>query len=186
MLGERLISPLGLFCHSMMGDLVLIEDDRIRFAETCLDRQISWVSAADGKTSSVFAFCTLMLGTIAALAPEPQGWSCIAVTVSLLAASFLIISLLFLAVATFPKTSGPTGSLVFFKGISDRKPSDFIATFNEVSTEEFLNDLLNQCHRNAEIASAKYSWVKRAMVMMYCSVPPWIASIYLLYQLKKG
>jgi hypothetical protein len=58
------------------------------------------------------------------------------------------------------------------------------SAINALTDEEYIADLISQCHRNAEIVSAKYTWLKRAMISLYLCLLPWVLAIYLLIQLR--
>lgn len=46
---------------------------------------------------------------------------------------------------------------------------------------DFRTDLINQIHRNAEIASKKYIWIRRSMMALLASFPFWGYSASILY-----
>lgn len=158
------------------------DENRCEKLEASLIRLLSWISAADAKTSTVFAFSTVMLGVIAALLPSPSEWTICTGAWAVLSALLLFLSLLFSTFAAFPRTSGPKGSLVYFQGIACRDGDSYLAEIKKTSTSEYLEDLAKQCHRNAEIANAKFSWVRKAMFALYLGVIPWIVTVYKLYQ----
>lgn len=45
----------------------------------------------------------------------------------------------------------------------------------------YVEDLVKQCHRNAQIATQKYAWVKRALACLFAASLPWALSVYVLY-----
>ncbi len=104
---------------------------------------------------------------------------------SALCASFAAVlgvaSVIFLSFASFPRTEGPKGSLIYFGGIAQRAADQFRQTMLDLTTEAYLEDLAAQCHRNAEIATRKFAWVQRAMICLYLSVVPWALALWLLY-----
>lgn len=158
------------------------DEDRRNYIESELGRLLSWISAADAKTSTIFAFATVMLGVLAALVPSAQEWVAGTAAWAAIAAVFLVVSLILSTFAAFPRTTGPKGSMVYFQGIASRKADDFSATVEKMTSTEYLEDLARQCHRNAEIAAAKYTWVRRAMIALYLGVIPWLVAVYHLYQ----
>jgi hypothetical protein len=158
------------------------ESERISFLEANLSRQLIWISAADSKASFVFAITTAMLGVLAAIAPKTVGgWT----TAAAIFASFAVVlagaTLLFLSIASFPRTKGPKGSLIYCGGISQKDVVQFSEAVCELSPQSYLDDLCSQCHRNAEIADRKFAWVQRALIALYLSVIPWALALYLLY-----
>ena len=159
-------------------------DKKLAVMESSLARQLSWIAAADGKTGMVLAIDTAMLGTLAALAPRYQDWSMLFAAPTFAAALFLGASILMLSLASFPRTTGPGGSLIFFGQIGCTQLEGFIKRIRERSEDDYLTDLATQCHRNAQIACQKYAWVKRALIALYLSLAPWLVAIFLLHKRK--
>jgi len=158
--------------------------ERIRFLETNLGRQLSWIRAADSRAALAFALNTGMLGVLAAVSPkQATAWGVAPAILASFAAAFALASLVCLTFASFPRVEGPRGSLVFFGGIAQRTTAQFKEAVTALSDESYIDDLANQCHRNAEIASQKFSWVQRAFVCLYLAVPPWGFAIFLLYNI---
>jgi hypothetical protein len=152
--------------------------------ETNLDRQLGWIAAADAKTGFVFAAATAMLGLLAAAAPRYGQWTIEGVAASITAAGALVASLGCLAAAVFPRTAGPKLSTIFFGAISARDLDEYRRDVLTQDEAAYLEDLIQQCHINAQISSTKYYWLKRASVALYFSVIPWICAAYLLFRDK--
>lgn len=91
------------------------------------------------------------------------------------------LSLLYCALATFPQTKGPAGSLIFFGGIASRSPEQHRADVAHLTREAHLADLTAQCHRNAQIASLKYRRVRSGTAWLFIGIAPWIYAIFHLY-----
>ena len=160
----------------------MMTTDLIRFLETNLGRQLSWISAADARSAIAFAMNTGMLGGLAAVSPkQATAWDCTPAIFASFAAAFAITSLVCITAATFPRVEGPRGSLVFFRGIAQRTSEQFKEAINALSDESYIDDLANQCHQNADIARRKFSWVQRSFVFLYLAVPMWASAIFLLY-----
>lgn len=157
--------------------------NRVDYLEKELARLLHWIQAADGRVSLILPLSTAMLAALAALAPPPDSWEYIELITSLLAAGLLALSLLFAALASFPRTSGniPTGSMVFFVGISGRTPSQYRKEAMELSDADYESDLIDQCHINARIANIKFLWVKRSIGGLFLATAPWLVSVFLLY-----
>lgn len=153
-----------------------------QYLETTLARLLDWIRAADIKIAPILAIDTTMLGVFAALAPKHQRWTILAAIVAVLAVIPLLVSLFFLFFAAFPRTKGPKGSLLYFEGIKSREPNDFLKAVQEMSKGQLIEDLANQCHRNAEIASAKYAHLRTAIGALFLSVIPWLFLVFLLYR----
>lgn len=157
---------------------------KILLLQDSLSRLLGWISAAESRISMIFAIDTAMLGLLSVLVPTSSGWSCWVMTISIITAMCLLISLLFLVFSSFPRTKGPKRSLIYFGGISERDLDSFKQEIVQLSDDQYLTDLIAQCHKNAQIAQKKYRWIQRSMVALYLSIVPWLLSILLLYQLK--
>ncbi len=150
-------------------------------AEKILTLQLDWVRTADSKVPPLFAIDISMLGLLAALVKLLPAWTIPAAVACSIAAIPLLLSLVFLALAMFPRLDGPKESNVFFGGIAKQSEKSFKANFFKASDSDIQDDLLGQAYRNAEIASKKYSNIKLAFILTFCSALPWIAAVYLLY-----
>lgn len=157
------------------------DHEAIRVLEGSLNRLLGWIAAADSRFSAVLAIDTAMLGVLAAITPSHADWTIPAAISASIAALLLGASLLFLALSTFPRTTGPRGSLVYFGGIAALEADQYFRLVREITTDKYIEDLAAQCHRNAEIADKKFKWVKRAMAALLLSLTPWAISLYLLY-----
>lgn len=159
--------------------------NKIDYLEKELARLLSWIQAADTRIALVLPLATAMLGALAVLAPNNEKWTVVSAVATSFSSFFLILSILFLALASFPRTNGPRGSMIFFSGINDRELEQYRSSVNELDENGYENDLINQCHINAVIANSKFSWVKRSIFSLFVSSLPWFLSIYLLYGIKQ-
>lgn len=149
--------------------------------ETTLERQLEWIAAADCRASFIFAIDAAMLGfTATTFLPTPDGlpaWALIAPAVSAL---MLAVSLWKLTNVWKPRLAGPRSSLLFFGDIASRSPSQFISDIRSMTAETYLSDLATQCHRNAEIASEKFLYVRESICWMQVAIIPWLLSFAVL------
>lgn len=152
--------------------------ERIQILETCLDRQLGWIRAADTKSALALAINTAMVGVLASLSPHEYNALLI---ITIIGAFMPLLSIAYLCSAAFPRTTGPGGSLVYFGGISERTADQFRRSVSELSEESYFEDIANQCHRNAEIASLKYRRVQAAYCFLFAGVVPWIIVVNVLY-----
>jgi hypothetical protein len=151
------------------------------FLTSSLQRLIDWSKAADMRASLVLPLSTAMLGTLAILAAPPVSWSLAGAIAGAFAAVLLLLSILFVAFASFPRTSGPKGSLIYFGGIAARDVDQYTKAVKDLKDSAYILDLARQCHRNAQITERKYLWVKRAMVCLFLSAMPWTVALFILY-----
>ena len=152
-----------------------------KIANDLLSKQLSWVIAADNKVPPIFAINTAMLGVIAALSKGIENWSISHAIVSVLAALPLVGSIISLALATFPRLHGPKGSNIYFGGIITKNLEAYVSEMKKTKDDDLLEDMYRQVYRNAEIAQAKFTFIKWAMIQTFSSIPFWLISIWKLY-----
>lgn len=146
-----------------------------------LERLLGWVRAVETRTSFIIPLSTGMLGALAALAPTSTPWTFPAAISSSIALILLALSLASCALAAFPRTTGPKGSLIYFGGISTMELEQYAAAMKNLSVDAYIDDLVRQCHRNAQIAERKYAWIQRALGCLFLGAAPWTLSVFLLY-----
>jgi len=157
----------------------------MRVLEGNLARQLAWIAAAESKISFAFAVNTAMLGVLAAVSPRSAaGWTATAAASAAVALVALAACLVCLAFASFPRVDGPKGSLLYFGGIAQREATQYTDACRNLTEDAYLDDLSAQAHRNAEIASVKFGWIRRALIGLYLAVVPWVATVYLFYSLR--
>lgn len=161
--------------------------ERITLLEANLARQLQWIAWSDTKSAFIFSVTAAMVGLLAAASPTGIGtWT----TPQAVSASFTVAAaaaaFIFLSLATFPRTDGPKGSLVYCGGVARRDQAQFGDEILKVSIEQYAKDLAAQCHRNAVIACEKFKWIQRAMISLYLAVAPWAVAVWLLYSGPKS
>ena len=155
---------------------------KLDVAERALARNLSWIGAADSKIPAVFAVDTAMLGVMAAVVPsEMSRAGTVVVAIALAAAALLLVSVVMLAVAAFPRLAGPKGSVVYFGGVVALPEQEYVERITNGPTAALLKDVAQQAYRNAEIASHKYRAVTWAMRLLFAGMLPWLAAIALVY-----
>jgi hypothetical protein len=130
-----------------MAEINMDQPANLDILEKTLERMLHWIAAADNKVAPVLAIDTTMLGVIAAIAPKPGHWSLSAAICAVLTLVLVFASLALLFLASFPRTSGPKGSLVFFGGITERERALYVAELMDLSVEKYRQDLAVQCYR---------------------------------------
>ena len=158
--------------------------DIIEVLKSELTRLLEWVRAAESKLALILPLSTAMLGALAVLAPTASSWPVFSAIVSSFAVFFLVLSIIFAAIASFPRTTGPKGSLIYFAGIAALDLEQFSSATDSLTRDEYVSDLIKQCHRNAQIAQRKYAWVQRSMACLFISSGPWVISLFELYSNK--
>jgi hypothetical protein len=158
--------------------------NKVDYLEKELLRLLAWISASDTRVSFVLPLSTAMLGVLAVLAPCIDDWSVLSAISTSFSALFLVLSIGCLALATFPRTDGPKGSMIFFSGINDKELEQYRISVGALDEQGYIYDLINQCHINAQIAFKKYFWVKHSQQSLFISSAPWFISVYLLYGMQ--
>ncbi len=158
---------------------------KIDVVEKELTRLLTWIQTADSRISLILPVTTVMLGALAALAPPMADWSILSSLTTSIAVIFLVLSISCIAFASFPRTNGIKGSLLYFGGINSLELSQYKKRINQLTEDDYLDDLVNQCYVNAQIAEAKYAWIRKSLAFLFLSSAPWFFSIYLLYGLNE-
>ena len=153
-------------------------EQKIAKAELNLQRKLDWVGKHDTRVAFTASIVIAMLGVLVNAGATIKTWEwylCIlfGLTVSLLFASLILIYL-----SQFPKTNSINTSLIYFGTVASIKADEFKKRFNAVTEEEYLDDLLSQTHKNAEIVCKKFKYLKATLITILISVIPWLLTIY--------
>jgi hypothetical protein len=154
---------------------------RTQILESDLARNIAWIAAADAKTGFLLTVATAMLGLEASVAPAHGHWTAAGVFFGSASAALLLASLACAAAAIFPRTKGPRRSLIFFGDVADLNLESFRSRIASRSDEDYIDDLVEQCHINAVIAGKKYTWVGRSGRLLFIAVVPWLVATFILF-----
>jgi len=158
------------------------ERERIGFLELSLTRMLQWINAAEARIAVVLGLDTAMLGALAAFAPLLKTWMTATVIYAAVAVGCLVLSLIFIALATFPRMRRPEQSMVYFGAVAEFDPEQYLAAAKSLTAEQYIDDLARQCHRNAQIARAKFGHIRRGLFFLFVAIVPWALAILLLYQ----
>lgn len=142
---------------------------------------LSWIKATDSRIALVLPLATAMLGTLAAVVNSAAKLEGIGSLVFVGAASLLVLSIACLAFASFPRTNGPEGSIIFFGSVAKQSVEAYREAINALDEQRYLNDLIDQCHVNSKIATIKFNWVKRSLALLFMAAPLWFLAISYLY-----
>lgn len=153
--------------------------EQIRIAELNLERFLEWTSRYDNKASIIVGITIAMLGTLTTFAPAIDKWTKFTIIAS--ASSVLLLSgaLVFAFIGNYPQTKSPNRTLLFFGAINKLTFNEYQSQFKKQNDEDYLNDLLEQCHRNSEILALKFFALKWVYRLLFLTVPAWAFSIYL-------
>jgi len=162
----------------MMNEPIAAKE-QLRLAEKNLDYLLEWVGRFDSKSSVVLGIDTGMLGVLATFAPARSLWNALMIGFALWSITLLSISLLFVYLGNYPRLKGSNESLFYFGSICKKRFNQYQREFSKRSDKEHLKDMLKQCHRNSEILSQKFRYLKWSYLLLLSSVIPWAISIYL-------
>ena len=152
--------------------------DPLATANAALERNLSWVRAADAKAPPIFAVDAAMLGVLGLRLPHLEQLSLFVILASGLAAAALLASMVFLGLVAFPRLAGPKDSIVFFGTAARLEEAAYIQRLTNSSFgDQLLQDTASQAFRNAEIAAAKYAHLRRAIMALFMAVPFWLAAL---------
>ena len=141
--------------------------------ENNLERQIGWVRASESRLSLVLPLSTVLFGVIAAKLDQiPDGFTMV-LGASWISLALVSLSIIFAAISTFPRTNGPSDSIVFFGSMARESYVAYLDKIENIDGESYRADLIRQIHRNSEIAANRYQWIKYSMVALLSSFPFW-------------
>ena len=155
--------------------------NEIEKLEKELERLLQWVGAAESRLAFVFSLSTAMLGIIAISVRDIAYWSYLSTVATALAILLLVLSTICCALATFPRTNGKERALIFFGYIDSLSLDEYRKLAMSQTESEHKDDLINQCHRNAQIAATKYAWIQESMICIFLAFIPWAISLFTAY-----
>lgn len=164
------------------GEPAVTPDETIRFLESNLERQLGWIAAADKKASFIFAVNTAMMGVLAAISPgNIESWGSAPGFLASVTTMLSLVCFGFIVASAFPRTAGPERSLIYFGKAANLTIEQYHSVVCDLSEADYIRDLSDQTHRNAQIASSKYGLVQHANRFLFIAVPIWLFTILLLY-----
>ena len=155
--------------------------NQMEVLEKELERLLRWVGAAESRLAFVFSVSTAMLGAIALAVGDPADWSWLSAAAASPAIVLLLSSIVCSALATFPRTDGKTRSLIFFGYIDSLSLDEYRKLVMSQTESGYRDDLIEQCHRNAQIASSKHAWIRRSMICIFLAAIPWAVALFTIY-----
>lgn len=154
---------------------------RVERAEANLDRIIAWVWRHNYRTAFLFGAVTLMYGYNFEVIRDFTGdcwalkyWALFLFGI-ITALYGIIVYLLFLSIK--PDVNPKKDSYVFFGTISQMEQSSFVKEVRDLDCERYLEDVLCQVHRNAEIVTKKFSLLSRAFYYFAVFIGFWFLFI---------
>lgn len=161
-------------------------EDRREILEQILSRQLDWISAVETRIGLLLTVEIAMLAALSTVLTTTKPYVGAAYIVACLSLAALVIALSFLCLASFPRLNGPSNSVIFFGTIAKRGRDEYIETMSNLSVEDYVSDLAVQVHRNAEIASAKFRYVRWSLKVLLTSVLFWGISFVIIVAGQSG
>lgn len=152
---------------------------RIDAARDHLDRILGFFSRVDGKASVILAIDTSMIALLATRSLSQLNMGFIWIPTAI-AALCLAVSLWYVYREGFPSLQGGEDSILYFREIDKRTEAKFIEAWKHETDERYLNDLLGQIWRNSKILTAKFDYVRLALIWLSVAILPWAISSALL------
>ncbi|MBU2772626.1 hypothetical protein HMI48_01455 [Acidithiobacillus ferrooxidans] len=155
--------------------------EKIDLLDKTLNRTLGAIGSADAKVAQLFAISTGMLGFEATIVThiKPFIWlDYLAVVTSILLLMFCVFSL---SMVLYPRLLGPPASVLYFLEIAKNDGDCYKNKIDSLTDEDLFDDYARQCHRNAEIASDKFFWLRRANVSLFISTIPWLFVVFIGY-----
>lgn len=158
------------------------DKERLQIAQWVLERNLSWLAAAEVKVGVIVAIDTALLGSLGAAfsSAEVEARTTWTYMWTVSAGVAIAIGIIYAAMAVLPRVNGPDRSLVFFGRIGTLDQAEYCENFKNASYAQLLEDWTAQIHRNAQIACEKFAWVRASMYWSFISVAPWFAAIIML------
>ena len=151
----------------------------INQAELNLQRKLDWIGRHDNRVVITTGIVIAMLGVLSSASANIKTWTCFEYILFGITSLVLFISLILLYYSQYPKTTSPNSSLIFFKTISELDYNAFKSQTKSRTKEEYLDDLLFQIHRNSQILNKKFINLRISMILLGCSLIPWLIIIYI-------
>lgn len=153
-------------------------NEKTRFLEHNLARQLDWIRAADAKIAPVLFITTSMLGATVAFLSRTPKLSGLTLVLATICVAAMIHTLFCMIMVNFPRITRYDESAIFFEGIKFSGFEAFNRKAREMTKDAYFADLSRMCYNNAIIASSKFMYVKRAMISLFIAIIPWVALVY--------
>ena len=152
------------------------EDENIEKNKWLLERQLAWISNGDLKIGAIVTLNLAMLASLSSYFKnkDPALFLDILYFITVLA---IIISVYFCKAGFKPKFEPPNLSNIFFGTIIQNDLTTFNQNIDNISKQDFSNDLSTQAYRNAQIANIKYSYLHKATLAFFIASIFWILTL---------
>jgi hypothetical protein len=157
--------------------------EQVRVAEEMLTRLLEWVNRFDNKSAIVLGTEAAMLGLLSGLAPPFRLWTQVSTAFAALTVGSISCSLILVSWGSYPQTKGPD-SLLYFGTAAKRSQEEYARSFRNQTLDQYLEDLLAQCHRISEIVNSKFRRLRWAYGTLVFAFLPWIVTLLIFRSLQ--
>lgn len=155
-----------------------IEQERIRWAESNLERKLDWISRYDSRSNFVGALSITMLGVLGTISGSVTFQDSGTLFIFFTPIILLLTSIVFIYYSQYPDTKSTQKSLLFFGTIAKFEVEEFHKAFKVMDDEQYLSDLINQIHVNSRRLEQKFVYLKISVNLIIISLIPWVIAIY--------
>lgn len=148
-------------------------------AEKSLSQMIDWIGRHDSRSAGLMGITVAMMGALSAATPAVKLWSGLFMVALALSATGFGIVLYQLMRGQIPRMRAGKPSLSFFGSVAGMPQDEFRERFINLTEEEYLEDVLNQCYVNARILRSKFRCLKRGLTALLITALPWTWAISL-------
>lgn len=160
-------------------------DKIAEFSQAALERQIdlllAWVRASESRLFFQLSLSTAMLGVITISSRGIANWCVWTSIMAVVVGIWLTLGIISCILSVFPRTGGPSRSMIFFGGIESLELDEYDRRVRSRTADEYMTDLIEQCHINAKIAAEKFRWVKISMTFISLGFASWVVWLILLF-----
>lgn len=172
---------------------LLPQEERIKIEEENLRRVIKWVLAGDAKIGTILAFQAGLIAFLVTKGTEIK--NILSVNQINNTSAPLVLALLIFLLASFysikeafhglfPDIKIRETSLLFFGSIPILGLDKFKKNCQNLSFEEYEEDLLSQIYINSSIVSAKFNHVKNSLKALIVTGIAWVIILILVPIMK--
>lgn len=148
-------------------------------AEKSLSQMIDWIGRHDSRSAGLMGITVAMMGALSAATPAVKQWNGLFMFALGLAAAGFGMVLYQLMRGAIPRMRASKPSLSFFGSVAAMPQDEFRERFVNMTEEEYIDDILNQCYVNARILRSKFRCLKRGLIALLITALPWTWAISL-------
>jgi hypothetical protein len=149
------------------------DQEKLQISYDILSTNLTWIKNADSKATLIFTVNSAMMGVTTGLSSSAHSLT----IPGFITSALLIISVISIAFAVFPRLKGKNDSAIYFGGITSVDENSYVQKITASNAADLIEDFAKQSYRNATIAKEKFKLVGIAVWSTFLSFPFWIAVI---------